>query len=258
MTIPTVKLSNGLVVGNFSSPHAFVFEDGSNLSPCPPERARACMLHAVEVESPGIKGTVDIELSFKLTSSVRDELALAQALPGIDIILVPLPVMKAMADAGMPIGKCRTIRVADRVTKAIHINRFCKESCPEMRCGRRNCAIRVADRVTKAKENTKEKQHHELGTELSRAALARSGALGRGPQTYQAWLDLGKPHTKCDKCGDISNSCPEMRCGRRNCEECEGSGGYTRIPANAPEGSEGIWVECTECTPCDGIYRIQS
>ncbi len=43
----------------------------------------------------------------------------------IDVVLVPFPVMTALKDAGISIGKARVIRVADRVTKMIHIDRFC-------------------------------------------------------------------------------------------------------------------------------------
>lgn len=84
------------------------------------------MLDAVENESPGIKGTTDIELTFKMTEDVARELRRVQGDGAIDIIIVPLPVMKAMVAEGMEIGKCRSIRMADRISKTVHIDRWCK------------------------------------------------------------------------------------------------------------------------------------
>lgn len=31
------------------------------------------------------------------------------------------------------------------------------------------------------------------------------------------------------------------------CRECDGSGGYTRLPPWLPEGAEGLWVPCGKC-----------
>ena len=123
--VPTATLSNGVVVGNFSSPHAFTFTDGTVLQACAEDRARWYMLSAREIERPGIKGTTDIELTFEMTDDIAREIAMVCARRDIDIVVVPLPVMKAMVAAGMDIGKCRSIRMADRITKTIHTDRWC-------------------------------------------------------------------------------------------------------------------------------------
>lgn len=133
LTIPNatkVELSNGLVVANFSSPHPFNFEDGTVLEACSPERARALMLVATEIESVvEVRGrqVIDIDLSFSMTPTVEQELSELCLDESIDIVLVPLPVLQcARARSARSINrKVRGIRVADRVTKAIHINRFC-------------------------------------------------------------------------------------------------------------------------------------
>ncbi len=124
--VPVVTLSNGLRVANFSSPHSFAFVDGRVLPACSKERAERLMLGALEHEEPGIKGTTDIVLEWAMSLSVEQELAVLQARRDIDVILVPLPVMTVVKDLELPIGKCRVIRVADRVTKTIHIDRFCR------------------------------------------------------------------------------------------------------------------------------------
>jgi hypothetical protein len=124
--VPVVTLSNGLRVANFSSPHAFTFVDGSVLPACSKERALRLMLDAHEHEEPGIKGTTDIVLEWAMSLAVKQELAALQARSDIDVIIVPLPVMTVMKDGKMPIGKCRVIRVADRVSKAVHVDRFCR------------------------------------------------------------------------------------------------------------------------------------
>lgn len=124
--VPTATLTNGLTVANFSSPHPFTFTDGTVLAPCSDDRARWYMLNAKEVESPGIKGTTDIELTFGMTDDIARELERVQALEGVDLVIIPLPVMKAMVDAKMDIGSCRSIRMADRVNKVIHHDRWCK------------------------------------------------------------------------------------------------------------------------------------
>lgn len=119
-----VTLKNGLRVANFSSPHPFVFDDGTVLPACSPERARSLKLEAVET-SMQRDGWTDIELSFELTPSVCEAIAELQDDADITIILVPLPAMQAIKDDGGPIGKCRVCRVADRINKVVCSDKFC-------------------------------------------------------------------------------------------------------------------------------------
>lgn len=125
VSVPKVSLSNGLRVANFSSPHAFTFEDGSVLEACAPERAKALMLESVETEVQNPGGWVDISLEWKLSDEVSDALIELEQDDEVDIFLVPFPVMTALKEAGRDVGKARVIRVKDRVTKEIHIDRFC-------------------------------------------------------------------------------------------------------------------------------------
>ena len=135
--IPVVTLSNGLRVANFSSPHPFTFVDGTVLPACPPERAQDMKLEAVEEETVevipmlprGISYT-NISLEWKMSKAVADELTRLLSRKDIesqfDILLVPLPVMTALkAEGNYGVGKARCVRMADRVTKAAHIDRFC-------------------------------------------------------------------------------------------------------------------------------------
>jgi hypothetical protein len=131
INFPTVKLSNGLVVGNFSSPHEFKFVTGEVLAGCSPEHSRMGSLESKEIESVHPKGWTDIELKFFLSGDVERLLHAAHAMGEVDIWLVPFPVLEAVKrDQDSPFhpangGKIRVIRNADRVTKAIYPDRFC-------------------------------------------------------------------------------------------------------------------------------------
>lgn len=146
--MPIVVLASGLRVANFSSSHPFTFVNGEVLPACSPERARALMLEAVEVQTRRKGrfaerhhgGWVDIALTFKLSEAVL--LALRGVYPlielgAVDVLIVPLPVKRAMdewlaerndEEPDILVGvqpHARTCRVADRVTKTIYGDRFC-------------------------------------------------------------------------------------------------------------------------------------
>jgi hypothetical protein len=124
--VPKITLKNGLRVANFSSPHEFNFVTGEILPACSPERARNLMLEAHEVERPSPCGKwTDLELQFEMSPLVAAALVAIESDPEIDVVLVPLPVKQAAGRAGLPLRKCRTIRVADRVSRAIHADKFC-------------------------------------------------------------------------------------------------------------------------------------
>lgn len=123
-------LSNGLVVANFSSSHSFEFEDGTILAGCSRERCMNLMLNAKDVETQreiaGIS-IVDINLSFEMTHGVMSALISTCMDDEVMVVLVPLPVMRCIpSDAPECVrNKARVIRVANRVTRAICIDRFC-------------------------------------------------------------------------------------------------------------------------------------
>ena len=121
-----VKLSNGLTVVNFSSPHSFVFSTGEVLPGCDAERSKALMLESVENGEDSPCGRYEnISLIFVMTTEVKAELDRLNADPTVDVIIVPLPVMTALKNAGLAIGKVRVCRSADRISKAIFPDKFC-------------------------------------------------------------------------------------------------------------------------------------
>ena len=111
------------MIANFSSPHEFTFDDGTVLPACSKDHSRRMMLDAIENEDYNGVWT-DIKLTFGMSPEVRAHLTLLEKDDLIDIILVPLPVFQLIAAEG-DIGKARVCRVADRVTKVIHHDRFC-------------------------------------------------------------------------------------------------------------------------------------
>jgi hypothetical protein len=129
--VPVVTLTNGIRVANFSSPHLFTFTDGSVLPACSKERALHLMLDSHARETPGVQGSVDLELTFEMSLAVEAALVALNAREDIDIIIVPFPVMTALKekpfkghDLRQTVGKCRGCRVADRVSKTVHHDRF--------------------------------------------------------------------------------------------------------------------------------------
>jgi len=120
-----VILSNGLCVANHSSPHAFLFEDDSILQACSDERAQALKLSNEDVEVPNQGGWIDVQKKFILNDTVRESLDVLQRDETVQIILVALPVLLALKEAGLPIGKARAIFVVDRVSKKVSISKFC-------------------------------------------------------------------------------------------------------------------------------------
>jgi hypothetical protein len=123
-------LSSGLRVANFSSCHqaenAFVFEDGTVLENCSPERSKTLELKIDEIEvGSSWPGTRDIELRPIMTDVVRTELQKLEADPSIDIILVPLLVMTAAKAENMTFKKIRVQRSTDRVSKRVSCTTWC-------------------------------------------------------------------------------------------------------------------------------------
>jgi hypothetical protein len=138
--MPIITLLSGLRVGNFSSPHEFRFVTGEILPACSPERARALMLEVEEREVANARGFTDIRIEFHMSNAVKQELdELLVHYEWFDVVLVPLPVQQAIRACDEAVGVnwrdndkwhrmlryTRVCRVADRVTKTIHGDRFC-------------------------------------------------------------------------------------------------------------------------------------
>lgn len=125
--MPTVTLSNGLIVGNFSSPHAFHFTDGTVLPACSAERR---VLSQLDVTEKGVsrRRTKIPSISVEMTLSEAGRIALHEASKvKCDVIIVPRPVLDALKAAGRDVvgTKFRTVRLADRPKKIAHTDKFC-------------------------------------------------------------------------------------------------------------------------------------
>ena len=126
-------LSNGVKVANFSSPHPFTFTDGTIIPAVPDEIARKLMLEVDEKSIPQRSSRFrTVSLDWSLSERVADEIDYWYtffAMKIVDVVLVPLPVMTALKtiwdQKKILKSPFRVIRVADRITKTIHIDKFC-------------------------------------------------------------------------------------------------------------------------------------
>lgn len=122
--LPTVTLSNGLVIGNFNSPHPFTFEDGSVLPACSNEVAKATELNSEDtIEFNGV--FYDVTKKFVMSAACKERLMNVMAFSMCDVIIVPLPVLMALKENKFPIWLFRTGFVVDRINKKLSINHFC-------------------------------------------------------------------------------------------------------------------------------------
>ena len=126
-------LSSGLKVANFSSPHPFTFTDGTVIPAIDADKARNLMLEVEETVIPNRHSRFrTVSLDWTLSERVADEIDYWYtyfAMKKVDVVLVPLPVMTALKaiwnQKDILKSPFRVIRVADRITKAIHIDKFC-------------------------------------------------------------------------------------------------------------------------------------
>lgn len=131
MTISTLK--NGLVVANFSSPHPFVFDDGTVLSAVSNEDAEKYKVTFKECLIPDYTcNCMDVVLSFHLSSRLMERVKVCMEmfeLGTINRVLVPLPMLTALKEKkGIEYIKrspFRCIRIEDRVNKVISSTKFC-------------------------------------------------------------------------------------------------------------------------------------
>ena len=117
-------LSNGKRVVNFSSPHEFVFEDGSILPAVSNEKAEELKIDFIEEEF----ANGDIKLTFKLTDAIEEMIDLfLLARECYDVIFVPLPMLVAMREADYDVDNLpfRSIRITDRINKLASISKQC-------------------------------------------------------------------------------------------------------------------------------------
>lgn len=139
---PVVTLLNSLRVANFSSPHPFNFTTGEVLPACEKDRVIAgeliceeelteCRVNRESPLEPGKTIRVEnLQLTWRLTETIQRELTALECDSGVDIVLVPFPLLSALREAygddyRLHYPKVRVIRCADRITKAIYPDRFC-------------------------------------------------------------------------------------------------------------------------------------
>ena len=89
---PRTTLSNGLVVVNFSSPHAFKFEDGSTLEACNTEHSTTLSLKEDNIETHSKCGRF-MKLEKILSTPPNGFWKTIEATPECDVILVSYPLL---------------------------------------------------------------------------------------------------------------------------------------------------------------------
>lgn len=133
-----IKLSNGLLVANFSSPHEFKFEDGSILPAHDNEYSLKYQITFIETLLSdntllAIKDEInDVFLRFELSNDVMELVHYwnnMSSVGNVHRVLIPMPMMTALREK-MSMGwirnsPFRVIRVEDRINKLISISKFC-------------------------------------------------------------------------------------------------------------------------------------
>lgn len=121
-----VTLSNGKRVANFSSPHEFVFEDGSVLPAVDALEAKRLEVTFVEIDM----GSGDLSLTFRLSQAVADSMYewTHKWLEGaVDVVFCCQPMMEALKSMGFAtkLSPFRSIRIEDRIKKLVSIHKQC-------------------------------------------------------------------------------------------------------------------------------------
>ena len=132
---PIIKLFNGVNIMNFSSPHSYVFHTKEVLPACSDEVAQKYKLDSNHIlYDRGIYS--DVLIKYDISDDMYRALQGATIYDGIDIILVPYPVLGAWsamvrqdvheaAWCEQVLLKIKTCKYDDRVTKAIRSDQFC-------------------------------------------------------------------------------------------------------------------------------------
>jgi len=135
--LKVIRLSNQLLVGNFSSPHPFTFDDGSVLpavSDYDSERLKVNFNETIidigRTNPPYNVKTV--KLDFTLSDEVRREMEIWEKMwkhNDVHIVLCPLPMIQALyEDDGKRYDVSKTpfraVRMKDRIKKLSSIDTF--------------------------------------------------------------------------------------------------------------------------------------
>jgi hypothetical protein len=133
---PVIRLSNGLRVGNFNSPHPIIFEDGSVLGPVLEEEAKDSYLTDDEVNRSMMVYTdtsdVAIGLSskgFHVSEGFLKRFSAASNLLGhgkIDFFIVSIASLLALKHARINSDRFYTVHLTDSTNNIASINSFCE------------------------------------------------------------------------------------------------------------------------------------
>jgi len=135
--MPTARLQNGLVVGNFSSPHPFEFDDGTPLGACEEDRVRLGSVQPKEVLVTRISRANKVPYKVVMLEPHLGSETLKMMLDdtdfekGVDIVIVSLMLLEAIKSFRRQVGspdlwaKCHSIRRPERGAKVICSDRFC-------------------------------------------------------------------------------------------------------------------------------------
>ena len=134
-----VRLSNQLLVGNFSSPHQFTFEDGTVLPSVSDYDSMRLKVNFNETVIQTDKLMYQenerystISLHFTLSDEVKWEMDTWIKMyehNDVDIVLCPLPMIQALKQEGYVDGwtinsPFRAVRMKDRIKKLVSIDTF--------------------------------------------------------------------------------------------------------------------------------------
>jgi hypothetical protein len=132
-----LTLSNGKRVANFSSPHVFLFEDGSVLSAVSGEHATSLSLIISEDE---LNDKGDISIEHSISPAIEEEIEFWKAkheAGEVDVVFCPFPMMQALwhncrenlhapaVQEYMESMPFRSILTANRLTKEVSIHKQC-------------------------------------------------------------------------------------------------------------------------------------
>lgn len=141
-----VRLTNGLIVGNFSSPHDFTFDDGTVLPRVSDYDSMRLKVNFEEtiVDDKIVRQNTSIpcddtnyistvQLYFTLSQEVDWEMETWMKLyehNDVDVVLCPLPMIQALQQNSDDLkslldGPFRAVRMKDRIKKTASINTFC-------------------------------------------------------------------------------------------------------------------------------------
>ena len=136
--LKVVRLSNQLIVGNFSSPHPFTFDDGTILPAVSDYDSMRLKVTFIEEIIPGPKGInrpdieqlwKDVVLSFSLSQEVFNEMEIWHKMwqhNDVDVVLCPLPMIQALEEQTiLKNTPFRGVRMKDRIKKTSSIDTFC-------------------------------------------------------------------------------------------------------------------------------------